>query len=414
MFYGAKSFNQDISKWDVSNVTVMVRMFSWAKSFNQDISKWDVSNVTDMEDMFSWAESFNQDIGNWDVSNVTDMSNMFRFARLFDQDISMWDNVNAIKENFMDRAGDHVYLKEKDNTSIKFNNETLRTAIFDFMKNPEEATTNNGHISSWDVSMVTDMSRLFHDLKLLGHHEAHSFNEDISKWDVSMVTDMSFLFHEAESFNQDISNWDVSNVIHMGWMFYNAKSFNQDVSNWDVSNVTNMTEMFFKAKSFNKDFSNWKCLGKSKIKGFGDVNDEDNEEISGCIINVDIEGYLYTHGDGESEFGAYELSISFGDGDGKYEILEKIREELNCDHIILTNVENDNGVYEYYRIIDLPKIWEAEFGSGHTTIESNFTSDEDVIDFVKNLKTISYKKLNPNNEKEIELGYHKLKTITDR
>ena len=37
------------------------------KSFNQDISGWDVSNVTDMSSMFSRAASFNQDIGGWDV-----------------------------------------------------------------------------------------------------------------------------------------------------------------------------------------------------------------------------------------------------------------------------------------------------------------------------------------------------------
>jgi surface protein len=46
MFHEAKSFNQDISKWNVSKVTDMAFMFSNTKLFNQDISKWDVSNVT--------------------------------------------------------------------------------------------------------------------------------------------------------------------------------------------------------------------------------------------------------------------------------------------------------------------------------------------------------------------------------
>ena len=47
------TFNQDISKWDVSKVTRYVGMFSNATAFNQDIGKWDVSQVTDMSLMFA-------------------------------------------------------------------------------------------------------------------------------------------------------------------------------------------------------------------------------------------------------------------------------------------------------------------------------------------------------------------------
>ncbi|MGY8940329.1 MAG: BspA family leucine-rich repeat surface protein, partial [Flavobacteriales bacterium] len=47
------SFNQNISSWDVSNVTTMRMMFHRASSFNQDISAWDVSKVTSMRSMFN-------------------------------------------------------------------------------------------------------------------------------------------------------------------------------------------------------------------------------------------------------------------------------------------------------------------------------------------------------------------------
>ena len=47
MFDVAESFNQDISNWNVSNLTSMYSMFSEARSFNQDISSWNVKKVVD-------------------------------------------------------------------------------------------------------------------------------------------------------------------------------------------------------------------------------------------------------------------------------------------------------------------------------------------------------------------------------
>ena len=87
------TFNGNISKWDVSNVTVMYNMFCLS-NFNGNISKWDVSNVTDMSYMFQQSK-FNQNISKWDVSNVTIMDGMFMMAGKFNQDISKWNIAKA-------------------------------------------------------------------------------------------------------------------------------------------------------------------------------------------------------------------------------------------------------------------------------------------------------------------------------
>ena len=57
-----QSFNDDISRWETSNVTTMKGMFDNAHAFNGDLSRWDTSNVTTMIRMFCSAHAFNGDV----------------------------------------------------------------------------------------------------------------------------------------------------------------------------------------------------------------------------------------------------------------------------------------------------------------------------------------------------------------
>ena len=52
MFKDTSAFNQDISNWDVSNVTNFERMFKRAKAFGQDLSKWNIKNGISFIEMF--------------------------------------------------------------------------------------------------------------------------------------------------------------------------------------------------------------------------------------------------------------------------------------------------------------------------------------------------------------------------
>ena len=132
--------------------------------------------------------------------------------------------------------------------NMKFNKDTIREAVKEWLENEELAETKYGHISSWDTTGVTDMSKLFFD--------AHTFNQPLNAWDVSNVSNMSGMFLKAESFNQPLNNWDVSSVNDMSGMFAGAESFNQPLNNWDVSKVKSMQAMFCETK-FNKPIGNW-------------------------------------------------------------------------------------------------------------------------------------------------------------
>ena len=193
--FKSKSFNGDISHWDVSSVTTMRDMFAGTSSFthpfNQDIGDWDVSSVTDLGRMFQYS-SFNQDIGDWDVSNVTNMNATFQFASNFNQDLSGWVTSKV----------------------------TNMYALFHY-------TNFNQDISSWDVSKVTNMSRMF------GYSP---FNQDISGWNVSRANFLSEMFEGNTAFNQDIGGWTLNTgQLTAREMFNGATSFNQDISDWNLS-----------------------------------------------------------------------------------------------------------------------------------------------------------------------------------
>ena len=143
--YEFVNFNGDISKWDVSKVTSMQRMFETAETFNKPLDDWDTSNVTSMFYMFSGASAFNQPIGNWTTRNVTSFARMFENAVKFNQPLNSWDTSNVKYMGSMFQGAD----------------------VF------------NQPLHDWNTSNVTIMSLMF--------YEALAFNQNISGWSVNNV-----------------------------------------------------------------------------------------------------------------------------------------------------------------------------------------------------------------------------------
>ena len=175
----AWSFNDDISKWDVSNVETFVMMFNGAHSFNQNLTAWNTSSATNMNLMFRYATAFNGDISSFDTSRVTHMSGMFSGAKLFNMDISSWQTGSVVSMSNM------------------FRNDCCGS-IF------------NQDLSAWDTSSVTNMESMF--------YEAIAFDQDISSWQISDVTTFANMLNGASSFSQTLC-WDVSGATTTTGMF---------------------------------------------------------------------------------------------------------------------------------------------------------------------------------------------------
>ena len=210
------------------------------------IEDWDVSSVRDMSGMFQGAISFNVDVSKWDASGVTSMKNMFRDARSFDKNLcgNFWVRSNAIKTDMFEGSSGSI-SKAVCATSTKTqvptasvgeglqisSNEHLKSEVADYLKRSPDGRCSDclqGAIGDWDVSRVTDMSKLFSGAQL--------FNGDISKWDVSRVTNMHGMFKGAEAFDCDLSKWNVARVEDMGDLFSDAKSFIGDILNGNAFN----------------------------------------------------------------------------------------------------------------------------------------------------------------------------------
>ena len=194
----------NVSTWNVKYITALPYAFSYNAVFD-DITKWNVSNVTNMFGMFEDAHQFNQDISVWDMSNVLEVNYMFMGASSFNYNLDAW-NLKITGSNMQTMfAGASKFNQD---ISWDMSSVTDMTSMFN------GATAFNGNISKWDVSSVTNMPYMFNG--------ASAFNVDISNWDVSSITNMNNMFNGAIAFNQDIRKWKVSESAMIGSMFKGA------------------------------------------------------------------------------------------------------------------------------------------------------------------------------------------------
>ena len=200
-FISRTNFNQDITAWDVSNVTSMANMFQ-NSGFNQPIGVWQTDSLQDMTSMFN-STLFNQDIGGWNTSNVTSTAGLFLNNTAFNQDIGGWDVSNVTDMQGM------------------FSN----------------AIAFNQHIGGWNVSNVTDMQSMF--------GTAATFDQDIRDWDTGLVENYLFMFSDATAMNTRFSGVTGFDVDAGAEVTPSAAFFNQGgVSTLDGITGVTTTETF--------------------------------------------------------------------------------------------------------------------------------------------------------------------------
>lgn len=167
--YGmSKTFNANISRWDVSNVVNMCRMFANCQSFNGNLNKWNVNKVKDFRYMFHYCKKYNQPMDKWQINDeyAINMAGMFSGCENFNQNINTW-NVSAV------------------------------TNMHDMFK---KCTKYNQPMDCWNVYNVKNLSRMF--------YECRHFNQNIGNWDVEDAWDIHGMFSGCVDFDKStVDSW---------------------------------------------------------------------------------------------------------------------------------------------------------------------------------------------------------------
>jgi Mycoplasma protein of unknown function, DUF285 len=200
-----------------------------------------------MVHMFSQATVFEGgDLSAWKVGKVQGMSHMFRNARLFNGSISTWNTSSLSSMTFMVRTGTWTCQEAVRIVQLQVNSIHALSLVVKFAG----ASSFNGDLSKWNVSLVSSMSSVF--------QVAASFvGGDLTAWDTSRVVDMGSVFVQASSFTGNVSTWNVSSVQFMTNAFWYCYEFHGDLKNWDTSNVVSTERMFKDTRRFNADLSLW-------------------------------------------------------------------------------------------------------------------------------------------------------------
>lgn len=150
-----------------STVKNLSYCLSGANSFNQDVSSWNVENVTRFSGMFMGASNFNQPLGTWNMSSATEINHMFENAVSFDQDLSTWDVSQVLSaEGFL--RGTALSTTNTDNLLIAWAAQSVQNnVVIDFggatysagaATNAREMLEND---YDWEIAFNSDYAHLF-------------------------------------------------------------------------------------------------------------------------------------------------------------------------------------------------------------------------------------------------------------
>lgn len=269
MFSTAEIFNQNITGWNVSNVTDMTQMFAGCTTYDQPMDLWNVAKVTEFVGMFQNCKMLNKSINAWVMTKATDLSYMFAGCTSYNQPMDRLRPAGntAINASYMlqgctsfnspiagfiqtniklltSMLADCI-LFNQDMSGVSFGNNVDITGMFDGCK------AFNGLLGSkWFDKTFAGVSTLFRGCTV--------FNQPIAKLKTAS-TNVSYLLASCPAFNQPMNDFEIAGKVNASSLFDGCTNFTSDLAGWDVSDLEEASRMFAGTASFDSEL-NWWCV----------------------------------------------------------------------------------------------------------------------------------------------------------
>ena len=299
MFNDALVFNVDLSNWaeDMSNCSFCDEMFTNCISFiGQGLPIWNVSHVKIMNNMFRNCTLFNQDLSDWDISNLTSAQSMLDDCGMSTQNFTLllrnWGEKVNINRNVsfgalnlqyyqwarpngpssplkLDVSYNWNIIGATENTvqiGVPPSMSTLSSWSYMFYdgigdsylgprplyKDIQSYQINLDSEFYWNLpTQLTDLFKMFTNC-------SNFLGKGLETWNTENIITMQGFLENCSTFQQDLSGWDLSNIIEAETIFKNCSQWDGEGSQyWNLTSATSTTSLFEGCSNFNQDLSGW-------------------------------------------------------------------------------------------------------------------------------------------------------------
>ena len=261
LFSNARSFNQNVNSFNVSQVSSLATVFFAASNFDNGMQPltWSAPLCTTFASMFQNAISFNEPLTSLvQTSGVIscDISNMFRGARRFNQNLNSWNTINVINMGSCFQSSSNTFPNR-----MEFNNGELgRENIANANITLSTASYNNGSAILTCPGATFNLTTLaIGDVILIGTSSIFvaSAITSIGTTTLTLTTGTlgnatisagNIIFIQKQLPGTSPLTWNTQNASSINNMFQYCAFFNQSITTsgniWNTNNVTNLSNIF--------------------------------------------------------------------------------------------------------------------------------------------------------------------------